>query len=254
MVDLGRLVSFLDQYLNVSGFSEPTLNGLQVSGPKQVQRVAFAVDGVLHTFEAAAAWKADLMIVHHGLYWGRQWPLRGADYKRIKVLMEGPMALYAAHWPLDAHPEVGHAATLLRQLGAEVALQQPFGFKDGGHWGYHAEISPCTREEFADRLTQVLGKSPRVLPFGPKKLRRIACVTGQGASIPFLREAQILGIHMLISGETTHPSYHFALENQINVALGGHYSTEVPGMHALADVLSRQFPIETHFFDCDTGF
>src|SRR5690606_20401740 len=107
-VDLGRLVSHLNGYLRVEAYPEAAINGLQVAGRKKIAKVAFAVDGVYETFARTAAAGADLLIVHHGIFWGFQYALRGPDYKRIKLLMDHEIGLYAAHLPLDAHAEVGH--------------------------------------------------------------------------------------------------------------------------------------------------
>ena len=252
-VDLGRLVSHLNQYLAVGDFKESAVNGLQVAGPKKVSKIAFAVDGVLETFEKAAEAGADMLIVHHGIYWGFQYPLRGADYKRIKLLMDNDIALYAVHLPLDAHGEVGHNVNLLKQLGVDEASLEPFGDYKGTPIGFQARLPETTRDEMTTRLEKLLGGPVKLLGFGPEKVRSVACVTGQGADFALVREAKIRNIHYYISGEATHPIYHYARENKVTVALGGHYYTEVFGLHALRAYIEKQFEVETLFIDCPTG-
>ena len=252
-VPLGKLVTKLNDYLRVGEFNEPAINGLQVGGARKVKRIAFAVDGVLETFEKAAELDADLLIVHHGIFWGYQFALRGANYKRIKVLIDNEIALYGVHLPLDAHPEVGHNATLLRELGADPESLEPFGNYKGRCIGFMARIPETTREALAQRLEQVLDGPVQLLGFGAEKVRRVSCVTGAGADFSTIGEAKVKGVHFHISGESTHPIYHFCRESMVNLALGGHYRTEVFGLRALRAHIEREYDVETCFIDCPTG-
>ena len=252
-IPLGKLVTHLNDVLRVNDFQEGAINGLQVAGGKTVSRVALAVDGVLETFERAAASGAELLIVHHGIYWGFQYPLRGPDFKRIKVLMDAGVALYAAHLPMDAHEELGHNANLLKQLGVFPESLEPFGHYKDRCIGFQGRLNDTTRETLTERLAALLGGPIRCLEFGPDKIRSVACVTGAGADFALVREAKIKNIHYYISGEAAHPIYHFAKENGVNLALGGHYNTEVFGLHALQTHLETQFGLETVFIDCPTG-
>ncbi len=252
-VDLGRLVSQLNQKLRVSEFKEGAINGLQVSGKKKVSKIALAVDGVLETFEMAVREGADMIIVHHGIYWGFQYPLRGPDYARIKLLMDHDIALYAVHLPLDAHPELGHNVNLLRELGVVEESLEPFGDYKGQPIGFQGKIPDTTRDGLTQKLGEVLGGPVQLLPFGPEKVRSVACITGQGADFAQIREAKIRGVHYYISGEAAHPLFHFAKENKVTVALGGHYHTEVFGLKALQAWLEENYEVETVFLHCPTG-
>ncbi len=252
-VELGRLVSHLNTYLCVSEFDERAVNGLQVTGRKSIGKIAFAVDGVLETFQKAVAAGADMLIVHHGIYWGCQYPLRGADYKRIKLLMDHEMALYAVHLPLDAHPEVGHNVNLLKQLGVMEDSLAPFGDYQGRTIGFRGRVPQVTRDQMTRRLETLLDGPVKVLGFGPEKVRSVACVTGQGADFAHVREAKIQNIHYYISGEASHPIYHYARENEVTLALGGHYRTETFGLEALSAYLEGTFGLETCFIHCPTG-
>ena len=252
-VDLGRLVNQLNDYLRVRDFKEKAVNGLQVAGKKKIAKVAFAVDGVLETFQMAAEIGADMLIVHHGIYWGFQYPLRGPDYKRIKLLMDHDIALYAVHLPLDAHGEVGHNVNLLKELGVDPDTLEPFGDYQGQPIGFQAKIAETGRDALTERLEQLLGGPVKLLGFGPDKVRSVACVTGQGADFALVREAKIRNIHYYISGESSHPIYHYAKESGVTVALGGHYHTEVFGLKALQRYLEEKYDLETVFLDCPTG-
>ena len=252
-IDSGRLVSKLNDYLAVRDFSEGAINGLQVAGAKKIRRVAFAVDGVLETFEKAAELNADMLIVHHGIYWGYQFALRGTNYKRIKTLMDNDIALYAVHLPLDAHAEVGHNVTLLRELGCDAESLEPFGNIKGQAIGFKAAIAETTRDALTEKLQGLLGGPVKLLGFGPEKVRSVSCVTGAGADFGLVSEAKIKNVHYHISGESTHPIYHFCRESKINLALGGHYNTEVWGLHSLRTWIEANFDVETCFIDCPTG-
>ncbi|PIE02953.1 MAG: Nif3-like dinuclear metal center hexameric protein [Acidobacteria bacterium] len=252
MILASKLTSYLNQLLSIRDFEEAAINGLQVQGGKKVQKVAFAVDGVMDTFQAAADWGADYLIVHHGLFWGRPFALRGADYRRIKCLIQAEIALYAVHLPLDAHLELGHAARLLKHLGVQDPLE-PFGrYKDTfiGAMGMVAEVK---RDELLDKLQDLFPEIIKTLNFGREKIRRIACITGQGADFHYLKEAQIKNIDLYISGEATHPSFHYCREQQINLALCGHYQTETFGIKSLMEHLKTEFNLDVRFFDFPTG-
>ena len=250
---LGKLVSHLNAFLRCSEFDERAINGLQVAGKREVRKIAFAVDGVLETFEKAAEADADLLIVHHGIFWGHQFPLRGPNYKKIKVLMDHELALYAVHLPLDAHPEVGHNAVLLRALGCDPDSLEPFGTYHGQTIGFRGRVPDTDRDAFTARLEAVLGGPVRLIGFGPEKVRNVSCITGAGADFATVSQAKIGGIHYHISGEADHPIYHFCRENGVNLGLGGHYNTEVFGLHALRAHLDREFGLESCFIDCPTG-
>src|SRR2546429_5759150 len=137
-MELTALASYLDGYLRVADVPDAphAVNGLQVANAGTVSRVAAAVDLCEATVRMAAEQGADLLLVHHGLFWSGLQPLTGRAYRRVAGLMAQNIALYSAHLPLDLHPEVGNNAVLARQLG--VALQGDFGEEYGlriGRWG-----------------------------------------------------------------------------------------------------------------------
>ena len=123
-----RLVTYLDQYLEVAEWEEKSLNGLQVEGAPEVIRVGLATDAALATFVMAAEAGAAFLIVHHGLFWGSDQAIVGPMRDRIAALLDAGISLYAAHLPLDAHSGVGNNAVLARLLKLENLT--PFG-----RWG-----------------------------------------------------------------------------------------------------------------------
>ncbi|MYA64224.1 MAG: Nif3-like dinuclear metal center hexameric protein [Gemmatimonadetes bacterium] len=247
---LAEIVGFLDEYLDVDRFPDypNALNGLQVDGPEQVGRFAVAVDASEAVIEAARDW-ADLLIVHHGLFWGGLQPLTGPHFRRIGLLVESGTAVYSAHLPLDGHPEVGNAAVLARKLG--FASLEPFGEYQGTHIGCRGTLEATPLADLAAALSVLTGDRVRTLPGGADTVTRVGIVTGGGASR--LHEAAARELDVLITGEASHHHAIEAVELGVSVLLGGHYATEVWGVKAVMDLLENRFGIEGRFVDSPTG-
>lgn len=250
MIDRNRLTEYLDTYLRIAEVPDGSKNGLQVEGTDQVGRLAVAVDACMDTFEEAVAREAQMLLVHHGIFWEDVEVLTGYHYRRVKFLIEHGLNLYTAHLPLDVHPEVGNNAELARLLDLEVT--GPFGDYKGLAVGVVGEArSPLPFADFVDKLQQQLGENARVDAFGPEKIARVGIVTGGGASlIPQAVEAEL---DCFITGEPKHSLYHFGKENRINLIFAGHYATETLGVLALAKHLRDKYQLETFFVDKPTG-
>lgn len=246
-----ELVTYLDDYLRAKEIADSSQNGLQVEGPDEVAKVAFAVDGCQATFEQAVATGAQLLIVHHGLFWANPVRLIGPLFRRVRTLIEGGCGLYAVHLPLDLHPEVGNNAELARLLGLRDT--RPFGEYHGVEIGIGGQLDPPTPlETLIERLTQATGGPPvRVLAHGPEKASRVGCISGGAAMM--IDQAAEAGFDTFVTGETDHTFFHHAAEYGLNVIYGGHYGTETLGVKALARRLAEQFGLETTFLDVPTG-
>jgi dinuclear metal center YbgI/SA1388 family protein len=246
-----RLVSYLDDYLRVADIEDKSQNGLQVEGPAVLQKVAFAVDSSLVAFDRAVAAGAQLLIVHHGLFWGRGLRLVGPHFARIRTLIEGHCGLYAAHLPLDLHPEVGNNVELARLLRLEEVC--PFGDYHGIEIGVRGVLEPPLEVALLiGRLTQVLSVPPiRILAHGPERAREVAIVSG--AAIDLIDQVDETELDTFITGETDHAFFHQASERHLNVFFAGHYATETLGVKALARHLEQRFELETVFLDVPTG-
>ena len=249
-VPLAEIVSFLDEYLDVDRFPDypNALNGLQVEGPERVGRLAVAVDASEAVIEAVRDW-ADLLIVHHGLFWSGLQPLTGPHFRRIGLLVGSGTALYSAHLPLDGHPEVGNAAVLARRLG--LSSLEPFGEYQGTHIGCRGTLEATPLADLAAALSALTGGRVRTLPGGPETVTTAGIVTGGGASM--LHEAAARELDVLITGEASHHHAIEARETGVSVLLGGHYATEVWGVKAVKDLLENRFGIEGRFVDSPTG-
>ena len=250
-----ELAALLDERLKTEDFrsKDISLNGLQVAASgKPVRKAAFAVDACLESIRRAAAAGADALVVHHGLFWGAPIAITGAHYKRVKALLDADMALYAAHIPPDAHPEIGHNACIARAIGLEPSSIKPFGEWRGmviGAQGRFAQEE--TLDSVLARLFANGEKAAHILPFGPNAIRAAGIVSGGGGGD--LAQAIDAGLDLFITGEIGHEQYHAALEAGISVIAGGHYQTEVFGLKALAKELAQNTGIETFFVDVPTG-
>ncbi|HZP81764.1 MAG TPA: Nif3-like dinuclear metal center hexameric protein [Chthonomonadaceae bacterium] len=245
-----ELIAYLDDYLAVRDVPDwkDAFNGLQVEGRPEVRRVAVAVDACLATIAQAVAGNADLMIVHHGLFWGAKAPVTGAYYRRLALLIKNGLALYSCHTPLDAHPEVGNNYVLARKLGLTPAGR--FGEFEGVPLGVYAETE-MTRDAFVARVREALGVSPLVMATGPETVRRVGIITGGAGS--WIDRAAAQGLDTFLTGEGAHHTYFEAEERGLNVLYAGHYTTETVGVRALADHLRDRFGLETFYIDHPTG-
>ena len=249
-VALEELVDYLDGYLSIGDIPDfpNALNGLQVEAPGSVAKVAAAVDATAVSIRAAIDEGADLLLVHHGLFWNGNRPVTGRRYRRLSALFEAGVAVYAAHLPLDVHPEVGNNAVLAGELGLEV--EGRFGEYEGtalGVWG----TLQLKRETLAARLDDLLGGPVKLIAGGPERLERIGVLTGGGGS--FVHAAVDAGLDALVTGEGAHHTYFDAEEGGLNLYYGGHYATETWGVRALAGHLAERFDLEWTFLDLPTG-
>ena len=186
---LDELTDYLDEYLRVAAVPDygPALNGLQVANSGRVERLAVAVDGVQATIDGAVAAGADLLLVHHGLFWDGNQPVTGRRYRRLKALLDADVAVYSAHLPLDVHPEVGNNAVLARALGIEP--KGTLGEYKGQPVGVWGELD-VRREALAARLDETLGSRVTMVAGGPERVRKVGVITGGAASeLPAARAA-----------------------------------------------------------------
>lgn len=229
-----------------SAGADRATNGIQVErSATPIRRVAFAVDAALETIRRAVEWKADLLFVHHGLFWGSVKPLTDTHYRRVKALLDADMALYALHLPLDLHPTLGNNALIADALA--LADRAPFGHYKGVAIGVRGVLPrPARLAELASRLG-----FPGLLPFGPELIRTIGVVSGDAPEMAL--EASGTGLDCYVTGEMGHVFYHECLERGLNVLYGGHYRSEVWGVRGVSAHVERALGLETTFLDVATG-
>ena len=247
---LSDLTQYLDQYLSTATIGDypNALNGLQVANQNDIKKIAAAVDVCAATVRMAAEAQAHLLLVHHGLFWTGPRPLVGPQYDRVAGLLSADIALYSSHLPLDLHSEVGNNPVLARKLG--IGIKGGFGELHGSTIGVWGETDG-TRDEFVARVAKLLGVTPKSLPFGPARVKRVGIVTGAGGSL--IGQAAALGLDTFLTGEGVHHSFFDAEELKVNVIYAGHYATETVGVRALADHLASKFGITAVFLDHPTG-
>lgn len=256
MPSLPDVVRHLDELLQTSETPDygGALNGLQLENSGRVTRVAAAVDFSLRTAEGVVAAGADLLLVHHGMFWAGAQPIRGMPYRRLRLLLERDVAVYASHLPLDRHPTLGNNALLARALGLEPA----------GEFARYKTIAVGVRGESdvatADLVTRARalaereGGGVRATPFGDgRRTRRWAICTGAGASTETVREALELGVDTLVVGEGPHHTAVEAGDLDLVIVYAGHYATETLGVRALAEHVSATFGVPWSFVAAPTG-
>jgi len=230
------------------------VNGLQVENASgQVSRVIAAVDGSLETIKSVRgvpSTDSPLLLVHHGLLWDGNVPITGRRYQRVFALLQYDLALYAAHIPLDVHPEVGNNSVLARQLG--LGSPEPFDTYRGVPLGVQGVLEPAeSREALVARVERLLGARARLIPGGPALSRRVGIITGGAGGR--IGAAHAAGLDTYLTGEGAHHTYFDAMELGVNVIYAGHYATETVGVKALAAHLSERFGLPWEFHDHPTG-
>lgn len=249
---LQEIVSYCDRRLRPDTFADydRAWNGLQVENQGKVTRIIAAVDASRATVELALRAKGDLMIVHHGLFWSPTQPWTGSRYGLMKRLLEGNLAVYSQHLPLDGHPTLGNAAQLARALGFRSL--RPFFAHKGAFLGVQTRLTkPISREKLGQELARVLGKPPVLLPGGALVCRRLGICTGGAGSE--LSKAVAEGVDTFITGEGPHWTHALAEDQQLNVFYGGHYATETFGVKALAAEVAKKFALPWEFLDHPSG-
>ncbi len=247
---LKTIVAHCDKILRTHaiGDYDGAANGLQVENSGHVTRIAAAVDASLATVKLAIAAQADLLIVHHGLFWSPSHPWMGKRYELLRLLIENDLAVYSSHLPLDAHPKLGNNAQLCAALGLKNL--KPFFASHGQTIGFKAQTK-ISRVDLAKRLERATGAQPRIIPGGKEICERIGIVTGGAGGD--LKIAAAEGVDTFITGEGPHWTYALAEELGLNVFYGGHYATETFGVKALAAELSKKFKLPWEFLDHPTG-
>jgi dinuclear metal center YbgI/SA1388 family protein len=256
MASLDAIVTFLDRELRTRELPDypGALNGLQAQNDGNVTHVAAAVDYSSATVRAAAERGADLLLVHHGMFWGGAAAMVGPVYERTALLFSRNIAVYGSHIPLDLHRDWGNNVLLARELGLSPA--GGFAMLRGVAVGVSGEADVSTAQlrdqsaAFAKRFGGALIATP--LREG-QRTRRWGICTGAGASADTLREALDMGLDTLIVGEGPHHSAVAAMDAGITILYLGHYATETLGVMAVAAELARRFAIASSFIDAPTG-
>src|ERR1043166_2131749 len=250
MASLSKIVRYSDKLLHTKSILDwdGAVNGLQMENDGNVTRIAAAVDASLATIRLALVENADLLVVHHGLFWSPSHPWTGRRHEVLRLLIENNLAVYSSHLPLDAHRVLGNNARLASALGYKNL--QPFFFEKGRFIGWQARTT-ISRELLGRRLQKILGQAPILLAGGPARCRRIGIVAGGGGAE--LKKAAEEGVDTFVTGEGPHWTHALAEDLGLNVFYGGHYAPRTFGGKALAAPLGKKFKEPGSFLDHPSG-
>lgn len=233
---------------------DPSRNGIQIqnSDPdnKQIKKVAVAVDACYETAIKAAKQGADVLFVHHGLFWGGCEPIVGTTYNRYQAFLKNDLALYAMHIPLDANNPYGNNYGLANRIG--LTNLQEFGQWRGMTLGVMGELSKeCTVSELAQKVLNPNETPLKILNFGKEKIKTVGIISGGAADDVYQAIEQ--GLDVYITGEVNHELFHYVKESKMNLIAGGHYQTETVGINLVRQKIEKELGLETVFIDVPTS-
>ncbi|MBU1214059.1 MAG: Nif3-like dinuclear metal center hexameric protein [Gammaproteobacteria bacterium] len=243
-MQLIKLSDYIGSELAISRFRDYCPNGIQVEGRSEVQRIATGVTASQAVLQAAAAWGADAILVHHGYFWRNEDAvITGIKKRRIAFLLEQDISLLAYHLPLDAHPLWGNNAQLAARLG--LVESGRFGEQDVAWHGTLAK--PLGLKEFAKVVAEALQFEPLIVEGKVGHISRIAWCSG--AAQGYFEQAIALGVNVFLTGEISESNVHMARESGVTYIAAGHHATERYGVQALGVHLAERFGLEHRFFD-----
>lgn len=249
MVTRNALDEALKQLLEPQFFRDYAPNGLQVEGKSDIARLVTGVTASQALIDQAIAQNADAILVHHGYFWkGEPAEVVGMKQRRLKSLLAHDINLFAYHLPLDAHPELGNNAQLAQRLGIQTT--GPLQVGNQRSIGSEGQLADATSvADFAQTITQALGREPLVISGGDHLIKRVAWCTGGAQS--YIEQAVALGVDAFITGEASEQTTHIARECGVHFFAAGHHATERYGVLAVGDYLAQQLAIEHHFMDIE---
>jgi dinuclear metal center YbgI/SA1388 family protein len=241
-----EIIAFCDELLDSASFEDYGPNGLQVPGTAEVSKLVTGVSANREFIEAAVAARAQLALVHHGLFWGGDpEALSEQMAERLRALLTNRLSLAAYHLPLDAHSEIGNNALLCQGLGFEQ--EGTFSELRGSSIGVIGRSEGVDPQDLKSRVTELVGREPLMFDSGPERVRTIGIVSG-GASGQ-IHDAIALGLDAYLTGEPSEPAMADAREGGIHFLAAGHYATETFGVRRLGELLAERFGVEHEFVD-----
>ncbi len=246
-----NLDDYLNKLLTPAKFNDYCPNGLQIEGPEQINKIAFAVSATRHSILAAIELQVDTLIVHHGLFWNFHGSrtLTGSFAKRVFPLVQNNINLFAYHLPLDAHPKIGNAAVLGQHIGCQQ--QTAFGDHKGSPTGIKGKLShPVSARILQKKLQECLNHAVILASPDPEQIiASIGIITGGATSDWIL--AQQADLDAYITGEISEHDWHESQENDIHMFAGGHHATEIFGIQSLMTQIQTQWHLDCVFIDSD---
>ncbi len=250
MANLQEIVAWLDAELKISEIQDypGAMNGLQLENNGEVTRVVSAVDASVAVVQEAARIPGSLLLVHHGMFWQGAQPLTGPFFRKIKAAMDGNLAVYSSHLPLDMHPDFGNNVLLAEALG--LVSVRPILVKNGWSMGVAGDWKG-NRDDFAAAVAKAVGNDVHVCPGGLDEIRKVAVITGGAGSE--VAKISALGIDTFVTGEGPHWSFIEAEERGLNVFYAGHYATETFGVRRLGEIVAERFSLNRAYIERTGG-
>lgn len=245
MVQRQEILQWCDTTLQTQFFKDYAPNGLQVEGVENISRIVTAVTASRAAIEFAVQQKAEMLLVHHGMFWKSE-PITITGWKkqRIATLLQHQINMVAYHLPLDAHPKLGNNACLAEKMAWQV--ERVLGEQNLLNIGKLPEKQQIL-SQVAQQIEQVSGRKPTVIGDPNKKVQKIAWCTGGAQG--FFQQAIDEGVDLYVSGEISESQYHLANETGVAYISAGHHATERYGIQALGQALAAQFGLDYYFFD-----
>ncbi len=244
---LHDVIRFVDELLDAAAFPDYGPNGLQVPGRPEIGRVVSGVSATLELLEGAVARQADLILVHHGLFWdGDERRLTPLMARRLGLLLGREISLAAYHLPLDAHPQIGNNALLAQALGLEQ--HEPFAAVQGRPIGVRGRFADgVSIDELIARVRAVTEREPLAFACGPPTVRSLGIVSGGGGRQ--LAEAIQGGLDAFLTGEPEEPAQALAREAGVHFIAAGHHATERLGVQRLGSLIAERFGLEHEYIE-----
>jgi dinuclear metal center YbgI/SA1388 family protein len=242
MVQKIKILKYIDEYLKISDFADYCVNGLQVEGKEEISKIALGVTASKRLFEKANENGADMVMVHHGLFWKREKPLAVVSWlkERLEVLIKNDMNLVAYHLPLDAHPDVGNNARLIEILDLEKTDKFDVGF-------FAKPKKKIKVDAFIDKINKKLDITSIAFPFGSNIIDKVLVVSGGSGQL--FEDAKKNGAGTFITGSLGEGMIRISEEIGLNLINIGHYNSEKYGIQALGELLTREFGVSVEFID-----
>lgn len=249
------LVKFLNEYLKIDNYQDSSKNWLQVDTSKQeIKKIWYAVDAASYLFDKAIEEWVDMVICHHGMFWGDEQVLTWLLYDRVKKLISNDIWLYACHLPLDWHGEVGNNIVILNKFlhyfdldQSDYIIDQFWFYRWQSIWFALRLNSDIKYENFIEFCKFIWLDISDYNFWDRIEIKSICFVSGWWGSALF--EAKDKWFDVFLTWEMSHSSIMFAKELKQTVVLWWHYETEIFGVQALSEKLNKDFGIEIVFLD-----
>ncbi|MGK0270888.1 MAG: dinuclear metal center YbgI/SA1388 family protein [Cocleimonas sp.] len=246
MESILTITNYIDGLLESKSFEDYAPNGLQVQGKTDIRKIITGVSATQALIEAAIEKEADVILVHHGWFWGKEDSrIVGMKYKRLKLLMDHDISLLAYHLPLDAHPELGNNAQLAKRL--DIQVEDVMDKQGVGNYGRLPEY--ISLEKLGENIEKLLARKPMLISGGDHAIRRVAWCTGGAQG--WIHKAAEAGVDAYISGEVSEHTVHVAREMGVHYIAAGHHATERYGAMALGEHVAAKFGLQCEFVDIE---